>query len=83
MAIKIYTNTTNNNTTATTEDLKWQAIYDSCRCTQERFLYAELRIKGGKTADEAKEYMSKNFHYKEIICDIKPSQGVSVKEVSN
>lgn len=85
MAMKIYTNTTTNNTTTatTTEDLKWQALYDSCRCAQERFLYAELRVKGGKTADEAKEYMSKNSHNREIICDIKPSQRISVKEVSN
>ena len=67
----------------TTEDLKWQAIYDSCRCTQERFLYAELRVKGGKTADEAKEYMNKNFHDREIICDIKPSQAANIKEVSD
>lgn len=69
----------------TTEDLKWQAIYKSCRCTQERFLYAELRVKGGKTADEAKEYMSKNFHYGEMISNIKSSKRqpkeLSVKEV--
>ena len=82
MAVKIYTNNTNNTATTATisEDLKWQALYDSCRCAQERFLYAELRVKGGKTADEAKEYMSKNFHDREIVCDIKPSQAVS-KEV--
>ena len=82
MAMKIYTNTTTNNTTTATisEDLKWQAIYDSCRGTQERFLYAELRVKGGKTADEAKEYMSKNFHDRETVCDIKPSQAVNKEE---
>lgn len=66
----------------TTEDLKWQAIYDSCRCTQERFLYAELRVKEGKTADEAKEYMSKNFHYKEIVFNVESSIKHS-KEVVN
>lgn len=64
----------------TTEDLEWQAIYDSCRCTQERFLYAELRIKEKMTPSEAREYMNKNFHNREIVCDIKPSQAVS-KEV--
>ena len=82
MAMKIYTNTTTNNTTTATisEDLKWQALYDSCRCAQERFLYAELRVKGEKTADEAKEYMSKNFHDREIVCDIKPSQAVNKEE---
>ena len=80
MAMKIYTNTTTNNTTTTTEDLKWQALYDSCRCAQKRFLYAELRVKGGKTADEAKEYMSKNFHDREIVCDIKPSQAINKEE---
>ena len=82
MAMKIYTNTTTNNTTTATisEDLKWQALYDSCRGAQERFLYAELRVKGGKTADEAKEYMSKNFHDREIVCDIKPSQAVNKEE---
>ena len=66
----------------TTEDLKWQAIYDSCRCTQERFLYAELRVKGGKTADEAKEYMSKNFHDREIVFNVESSIKYS-KEVAN
>ena len=69
----------------TTEDLKWQAIYKNCRCTQERFLYADLRVKGGKTADEAKEYMSKNFYYGEMISNIKSSKRqpkeLSVKEV--
>ena len=82
MAMKIYTNTTTNNTTTATisEDLKWQAIYKSCRCAQERFLYAELRVKSGKTADEAKEYMSKNFHDREIVYDIKPSQAVNKEE---
>ena len=76
-----YENLYNNTTTATiSEDLKWQALYDSCRGAQERFLYAELRVKGGKTADEAKEYMSKNFHDGEIVCDIKPSQAVNKEE---
>ena len=79
MAVKIYTNNTNN---AAAEDLKWQAIYDSCRCAQERFLYAELRVKGGKTADEAKEYMSKNFHDREIVFNVESSIKHS-KEVVN
>ena len=67
----------------TTEDLEWQAIYNSCRCTQERLLYAELRIKEKMTPSEAREYMNKNLHYREIVCDIKPSQTVNVKEVSD
>ena len=69
----------------TTEDLEWQAIYNSCRCAQERFLYAELRIKGKMTPSEAKEYMSRNFHDREIVFNvelsIKHSKEVVNKEV--
>lgn len=84
MAMKIYTNTNTNNTTTTiiTEDLEWQAIYNSCRCAQERFLYAELRIKGKMTPSEAKEYMSRNFHDREIVFNVESSIKHS-KEVVN
>ena len=66
----------------TTEDLEWQAIYKGCRCAQERFLYAELRIKGKMTPSEAKEYMSKNLHYRGIIFNVESSIKHS-KEVVN
>lgn len=69
----------------TTEDLEWQAIYNSCRCAQERFLYAELRIKEKMTPSEAKEYMSRNFHDREIVFNVESSKRqpkeLSVKEV--
>ena len=66
----------------TTEDLKWQAIYKICRCTQERLLYAELRIKEKMTPSEAKEYMSRNFHDREIVFNVESSIKHS-KEVAN
>lgn len=66
----------------TTEDLEWQAIYNSCRCAQERFLYAELRIKEKMTPSEAREYMNKNLHYKEIVFNVESSIKHS-KEVAN
>lgn len=68
----------------TTEDLKWQEIYKSCRCTQEAIGYAWCRLHGMST-EEAKQTMNKEFHYGEVICDIKPSvrqpKELSVKEV--
>lgn len=66
----------------TTEDLEWQAIYNSCRCTQERLLYAELRIKEKMTPSEAREYMNKNLHYREIVFNVESSIKHS-KEVVN
>lgn len=66
----------------TTEDLEWQAIYKSCRCTQERLLYAELRIKEKMTPSEAREYMNKNLHYREIVFNVESSIKHS-KEVAN
>lgn len=66
----------------TTEDLEWQAIYNSCRCTQERLLYAELRIKEKMTPSEAREYMNKNLHYREIVFNVESSIKHS-KEVAN
>lgn len=66
----------------TTEDLEWQAIYNSCRCTQERLLYAELRIKEKMTPSEAREYMNKNLHYREIVFNVESSIKHS-KEAAN
>lgn len=68
----------------TTEDLEWQAIYNSCRCTQEAIGYAWCRLHG-MTIEEAKQTMNKEFHYGEMICNIKSSKRqpkeLSVKEV--
>lgn len=68
----------------TTEDLEWQAIYKDCRCTQEAIGYAWCRLHG-MTIEEAKQTMNKEFHYGEMICNIKSSKRqpkeLSVKEV--
>lgn len=79
MAMKINTSNTNN---AEVDDLEWQAIYKGCRYTQERFLYAELHIKEKMTPSEAREYMDKNSHYREIVFNIESSIKHS-KEVAN